>query len=119
MGQINQPDHMLNQVIEICGIDALNCPICGFDACSCDDYDYGDGDPASGPPIERFLGTKDVWVTKDHERIPATEMTDAHIINTIKYLERRKRTDVATYPTLLLVVAERKLDIGVLNANSN
>ena len=118
MGQINQPDHMLNQVIEICGIDALNCPICGFDTCSCD-WEDGDGNLASGPPIEKFLGTKDVWVTKDHESIPVTEMTDAHIINTIKYLERRKRTDVATYPTLLLVAAERKLDIGVLDADSN
>ena len=29
------------------------------------------------------------WLTRDGRKIPVTEMTDAHLANTIRYLERR------------------------------
>jgi hypothetical protein len=32
--------------------------------------------------------TKTVWVTRDGERIPVRDMTDSHLLNTIRWLER-------------------------------
>ena len=34
------------------------------------------------------MGKKYVWTTKDGRKVPVREMTDSHLENTIKYLER-------------------------------
>ena len=39
--------------------------------------------------------TKDTWVTRTGERIPVREMTDSHLVNTIRML--RRQSDKYTY----------------------
>ena len=34
---------------------------------------------------------RNIWCTKDGERIPLAEMEDTHIENSIRYIERHKR----------------------------
>lgn len=51
------------------------------------------------------------WITKYKQRIPVSEMEDAHIINTILMLERSEATAIATYPTLLVEARKRNLSL--------
>jgi hypothetical protein len=53
-----QGDAMMNQAIEICGVDSLIAP------------------------------PSNVWVTKDRQQIKVSDMTDAHLVNTIRYLRK-------------------------------
>jgi len=38
--------------------------------------------------------TATVWVTREGQRIPVKDMTDVHLVNTIRYLRRQKRNQM-------------------------
>lgn len=55
-----------------------------------DFYFDGQGGSHSRPPLRVTLPqlTKTIWVTKDGQHIPVKQMTDSHLVNTIRMLRR-------------------------------
>ena len=48
---------------------------------------------------------KGIWTTRDGRKIPITEMTDAHLTNTINYLKRIDTIDMY-YPWIVVMKEE-------------
>lgn len=69
--------------------------------------------------ITRLKPTHDTWVTRKGKRVLVTEMEDAHLLNTIKMIERNKAEALPTYPSLLMEATARNLDLdkSVLSSN--
>ena len=53
-----------------------------------------DVDPEDFEPREGY------WVTREGEEIAIRDMTDSHLRNTIRYLERTDQTDMYAYEEL-------------------
>jgi hypothetical protein len=49
--------------------------------------------------------TSDVWITKDGRRIPVKEMSDEHIVNTIRMLRRKGGVTVDEFLGMCVAVA--------------
>jgi len=65
-----------------------------------DTYWRGKSEPedGDGPPLmQRVKPTKTVWVTKSGQRIKVRDMTDSHLVNTIRYLRRHAEISITQY----------------------
>lgn len=63
--------------------------------------------------MTRLRPTEDTWVTRQGKRILVKDMQDAHIVNTIKMIERNKAYKLPTYATLVVEARARKLNLNV------
>lgn len=51
-----------------------------------DEPEDDDEETSAPPPTPKPKPTKTIWVTRDGQRIPVKDMTDSHLINTIRLL---------------------------------
>jgi len=63
--------------------------------------------------MTRLRPTEDTWVTRKGKRILVKDMEDAHIVNTIKMIERNGAYKLPTYATLVVEARARKLDLNI------
>ena len=58
-------------------------------------YWRGEEQPLDGPPYnQQPRPTTTTWVTRDGQRVPVSDMTDAHLVNTIRYLRRSANASI-------------------------
>lgn len=106
-------DAMMDQMIEICGVDGL------FDETEPDQVEQ---DRAAAQELAALRQTH--WQMRDGSFIAVSDMTDAHVVNTIRYLRRLygEQLDeevqdfeecdiVPTFPALLAEAEKRGLQL--------
>lgn len=64
-----------------------------------------------GPAQRSASPTKTIWVTKDGKRVKVRDMTDSHLVNTIRYLRRttsewKQEYELALYGGLAMLSGE-------------
>jgi hypothetical protein len=55
-----------------------------------------------------------MWTTKEGKRLRITEMTDSHLVNTVKYLDKRfgnkRLVNCEVYNNMLKLLKEKNID---------